>query len=121
MMDFQLYLQMRRVEIKERKQIDDILTKGGCCVICGYNDDPRVIEKHHIAGKHNSDLTVSVCPNCHKKLSMKQNGWDNKWTDSDNDMILKTHFLWVGIADILELQALVLRDKAYEIRGEADE
>lgn len=63
-----------RMEIRNRemKHLEDLLAKGGCCVICGYNSDPRILEQHHIAGKKNRDITIPVCPNCHRSLSIGQ-------------------------------------------------
>ena len=38
---------------------------------CG-EDDWRVLEKHHIAGKTYDDFTCIQCRNCHRKLSDQQ-------------------------------------------------
>lgn len=43
------------------------------CSICGWDDDPRILEVHHIDGDRTnnclSNLTI-LCPNCHKKISL---------------------------------------------------
>jgi len=43
-----------------------------CCIICG-EDNPSVIEIHHLYGKANSDEAVPLCMNCHKKITDEQN------------------------------------------------
>ena len=36
------------------------------CAICERRDGP--FEGHHVAGRHNSDLTVTACLRCHARL-----------------------------------------------------
>jgi hypothetical protein len=46
-----------------------------CCYLCGENN-PKILrkfEKHHIDGRKNSDEVVSLCPNCHSKITFVQN------------------------------------------------
>ena len=43
------------------------------CAICGYNEDERILEVHHIdENRNNNDINnlIILCPNCHKKLSL---------------------------------------------------
>ena len=42
------------------------------CSICG-EDDPTVIEKHHLFGRNNSDELIPLCKNCHVKITDEQN------------------------------------------------
>ncbi|WP_292463472.1 HNH endonuclease signature motif containing protein [Methanolobus sp.] len=42
------------------------------CVVCG-EDDPEVIEMHHVEGRNNSDWIEPLCKNCHSKITTKQN------------------------------------------------
>ncbi len=45
------------------------------CYNCG-EDDFRILkrfEKHHIFAKSNSNETILLCPNCHGKITSKQN------------------------------------------------
>jgi len=90
-------------QIKEQHWIETIIGRGGCCLICGYNDDPLIIEEHHFAGKHNSNITIPVCPNCHRVLSNKQKGWDKEWTLPNNPPEKRLEFIRIGIAEILFL------------------
>lgn len=36
------------------------------CSGCGYNGFS--LDKHHVHGRKNSDETIVLCPNCHRKL-----------------------------------------------------
>jgi hypothetical protein len=73
------------------------------CAICERRDGP--FEEHHIAGKLNSDLTVTVCLHCHGRLSERQNGWDPRWQMGDSPPALKESFLLRGLSDLCEERA----------------
>jgi len=43
------------------------------CAICGWKDDERILEVHHISNSHNNnslDNLIILCPTCHKKLTL---------------------------------------------------
>lgn len=43
------------------------------CAACGYNEDERILEVHHIDENRTNnkiDNLVILCPNCHKKLTL---------------------------------------------------
>lgn len=43
------------------------------CVICGYDEDERILEVHHIDEDHNNNDINNLCilcPNCHKKITL---------------------------------------------------
>jgi len=42
------------------------------CTICG-EDNPDVIELHHVDGRNNSDWIKPLCKNCHIKITAEQN------------------------------------------------
>jgi heterodisulfide reductase subunit B len=48
---------------------------SNCCYMCGESNPKilRKMEKHHIDGRKNSDEVVSLCPNCHIKITYVQN------------------------------------------------
>ena len=56
---------------------------GRGCVLCGERDAEllgqqlaSILEDHHIAGKSNDpDLTVTLCLNCHRKMSARMPGY----------------------------------------------
>lgn len=76
---------------------------AGQCAICERGDGP--FEEHHVAGRHNSDLTVSACLRCHGRLSERQNGWDPRWQTEGKPSTLKETFLLRGLSDLCEERA----------------
>ena len=49
------------------------LTYPHKCYVCGYDDDERILEVHHVdENRNNNDISnlKILCPNCHKKLSL---------------------------------------------------
>lgn len=43
------------------------------CAKCGYDEDERILEVHHIdENRNNNDITnlIILCPNCHKKITL---------------------------------------------------
>lgn len=43
------------------------------CIVCGYNEDVRILEVHHKDENHeNNDPNnlCILCPNCHKKITL---------------------------------------------------
>lgn len=90
--------------ISEKKWIEEFLSGQGFCIIC-HHADSLDLEYHHIGGKNNDNLTVSVCRNCHGKLSRKQRFWPKKWMRKNNPPDLKQAFLLRGLSDIFRLKA----------------
>ena len=93
-------------EYKQEKRLQNCLERlslsGDCCIVCGESD-PRVLEAHHLAGKDFRKILVTVCRNCHRKLSDMQKdhpaillGTPTK-TECEGRELL-------GIADIEELR-----------------
>jgi hypothetical protein len=82
------------------------------CIVCPASGP---LEKHHVAGEHNSDLVVSVCVPCHRRLSERQNGWDFRWNEENNPPNLKEALLLRGLSDLCEEKGRV--DSAYHLLG----
>ena len=43
------------------------------CVVCGYDEDERILEVHHIDENHSnndSNNLCLLCPNCHRKITL---------------------------------------------------
>ena len=70
------------------------------CAICERKDGP--FEEHHVAGRLNSELSISACLRCHTHLSERQNGWDPRWQVADNPPNLRETFLLRGLSDLCE-------------------
>lgn len=44
-----------------------------CCAVCGWNEDERILEVHHIDECHsNNDIKnlILLCPTCHRKITL---------------------------------------------------
>lgn len=54
----ELWLPVSGLEIKKRQ-----------CAICGYSG--VALDRHHIHGRKNSDVTIDLCANCHREHHMK--------------------------------------------------
>lgn len=49
------------------------------CAICGYNEEERILEVHHIdenRGNNKIDNLVILCPNCHKKITLHLSSYE---------------------------------------------
>jgi cytochrome c553 len=73
------------------------------CAICERKDGP--FEEHHVAGRLNSDLTLTACLRCHSRLSERQNGWDPRWQRAGSLPALSESFLLRGLSDLCEERA----------------
>jgi 5-methylcytosine-specific restriction endonuclease McrA len=71
-----------------------------CCVICG-EDDPDVIEMHHIYGRSNSDQVQPLCKNCHSKITKEQNKLSPKARSGNASPEQKRAFQIVSIGALL--------------------
>lgn len=99
--DFLSYL---KVLVKQKNEYEKILAGQGYCIICNH-DDLLDLEYHHVAGRNNSDFVVSVCRNCHGRLSRNQRLWPKSWARKNNPRNLKEAYLLKGLAEIYELTA----------------
>ena len=105
MSEYKKYIEKSDKLIQDQKWVDYIIQKGCYCCICGCNDNPLILEEHHISGKSNSNLTITVCPNCHKKLTIKQKSWDKDWKKNNNSPKQKLAFILRGKSDILRIMS----------------
>lgn len=58
------------------------------CLECGEND-PNVIEIHHVDGRNNSDWEIPLCKNCHTKVTAEQNKESPKVRSKDASLMNK--------------------------------
>lgn len=99
------YLENLMGLIVEKKWADKFVSGQGYCIICNH-DEPLDLEYHHIAGKNNSSIVVSLCRNCHGKISRKQQlSWPVEWTKKDNSPEHKEGLLLRGISDLIRLKS----------------
>jgi len=99
--------------IAEKKTYDVLVESQGICFFCGH-DNPMDFEYHHIAGKANSPLVISVCRNCHGRLSRKQDVWPDGWPRKSKPSMKALAMLLRGISDVLR----VVSDYLWEYEDE---
>lgn len=78
--------------IKETKIISKMLESGGLCLVCSENN-PFVLEWHHIGGKNNCSVTIPLCANCHVLASKNQLNYDGSWMKSKKPDVLKLLYI----------------------------
>jgi hypothetical protein len=94
---------------KEIRDVQDVFNKGGYCSLCGYSDEFLILHKHHIAGRKHSDITVTVCPNCHERLSLEQRAWPSIWLKKTVDQNIIYGLMLRGLADLSKIMSEQLR------------
>ena len=114
------YIVEQKSIIKQNQLIDDIIQKGGYCNVCGFIEEPLIIQNHHIAGKNNDYFTIPVCPNCHTILSLDQRTWDEDWIKKNNTPRKIMAFMLRGISDILKLISSILKKYSDEMLNGED-
>ena len=88
-------------EARRQRRLETFGTNEPRCGSCGEDDD-RVLEAHHVAGRRCDASTVIICRNCHRRVSDDQE--DHPSFDERADPMLQAigHFL-LGLADLLRL------------------
>jgi len=88
-------------ERREQRRLETLGTDNPCCGICPENDS-RVLELHHIAGRKFDDTMAILCRNCHRKVT--DDAEDHPIVDPAADQLLAMigKFL-LGLADMLHL------------------
>jgi hypothetical protein len=103
------YFETMKQRKEEKDWVDDYICGQGYCHVCGHND-PLDMEYHHMGAAANSDVVISLCRNCHGKLSRKQmNSWPEGWNLKNKPKKIKTALLLRGISDLLILVGRHLR------------
>lgn len=98
---------------REQRRLRRLGRANPSCACCPETDS-RCLELHHIAGQKNDlDTVVTVCRNCHRKLSDEQ--LDHPPDATPEDVLKRiAHFL-LGFADMLALIVDKLREFAAEL------
>ena len=91
-------------KLVEEKKFSELFTKAqGYCIACGH-DQPQDMEFHHVGAEANSKIVVSLCRNCHGRISRKQRtSWPRGWAFKNKPEMVKTALLYRGYADLLRL------------------
>ncbi len=88
--------------IEESKWIKQFISAQGYCIVCSHND-PLDLELHHVAGRKNSSVTVSLCRNCHGRISRRQRYWPKAWLNYNNTTDICDALFLRGISDIFRI------------------
>lgn len=97
----------KKFETRRQKAFDRLGTDEPICPFCGETDW-RCMELHHIAGDGFDQTLVTVCRNCHRKLSDMQKDHPPKLAEEPTRLESIAHFL-LGLADLfLLLEAKLL-------------
>ena len=97
--------------IEEKNWLDTACNGQGMCVACGH-DDQLDLELHHIAGRANSPILVSLCRNCHYRISKVQNEhWPEDWYKKGHSQAKKNVLFLRGLSDLLRLISDVALDR----------
>lgn len=98
-------------EARQRARCERHGSEQPRCSVCGCADDRLLFERHHIAGRRCSKETVSVCANCHRRLSDDQYDHPALLSQSPAQLEMLAHLL-LGVADLLVLVGEILREQA---------
>jgi hypothetical protein len=94
------YRKERKLRIEEVDAMRKVLMGQGYCVECGHND-PRDLEMHHLGrARNNPDLVVSLCRNCHGRLTRKQDFWPKKSLDRNNPPTIREASTYRGLSEL---------------------
>lgn len=115
--DFAKQQELRR-EARRQRAIERLGIKNPVCLFCPEND-PVVLERHHLAGQAYDQSTVVVCRNHHRKLSDLQKDHPEKIADPPDPLEIIAHFL-LGLADLFEFLVEIFRRFAHQLIESAD-
>lgn len=95
--------------MRQEKKLQNLDADEPRCGVCG-NDEPKVLEKHHVAGRANSELTVWLCRNHHAIASDMQEDLvpDLRRADPERDPLLTQAAMLRGVAILLIIVAIAL-------------
>lgn len=104
--------------LRRQRAIERLGVKNPRCIYCD-EDDPLVLERHHLAGQAYGEETIIVCRNHHRKLSDTQKDHPAKIQEPPDRLEAIAHFL-LGLADLFELLIRKLREFARDLVDRAD-
>ncbi len=107
-----------RRETRRQRAIERLGTQNPRCINCP-EDDPLVLEKHHLEGQAFGGSVVIICRNCHRKLSDRQKDHPEKIADLADAREVIAHFL-LGLADLFESLIEKFREFAAQLIERAD-
>jgi hypothetical protein len=100
-------------ERRKQRALERLGSNNPSCVLCSY-DDPLALELHHLAGQAFGDDTVTVCRNCHRRLSDYQKDHSLEQGKSGGELEPIRRFM-EGLADLFEMLVKRLREYAAKL------
>jgi len=94
-------------ETRLRKALERLGDDNPKCAHCPEND-PRALQRHHVAGKAYGKATIAECSNCHAKLSDAQVDHPARIDDKPPTTFERIGHHLLGLADLLRLVAAKL-------------
>lgn len=94
--------------IAEQKCLAKFLVGSGCCIIC-FNANPLLLDEHHLFGRANSEIILTVCSNHHALLTRMQGSWPREWLSGISGYKAENALADRAIADLVKVNADYLR------------
>ena len=111
------YRKERKLKIAEVNAMREFLLGQGYCILCGHSD-PLDLEKNHIGlERNNPSFVVSVCRNCHGRISRKQRFWPEKSLDRNSPPRLANAFTFRGLAELFDMKSQKILQE-YDANGQ---
>jgi hypothetical protein len=85
------------------------------CLIC-LEDDPNVLEEHHIFSRAASGRTELLCKNCHAPITYEQNKVPPKSRSKDASYLEKIAYQLISIGALLREIGIQLIKVGHELR-----
>jgi hypothetical protein len=78
--------------------------KPATCFECDrLKKGESIMDRHHIAGRNNSPLTISIPANLHRILSERQHDWARRLLENpDGDSLIEIAGMVQGLIDLLD-------------------
>lgn len=88
--------------LEQNNWIERFIHSQGYCIVCGH-DDPLDLEYHHVAGRKHNHITISLCRNCHGRISRRQRYWPKVWMKNNNPIDVCDAILLRGYSELFRL------------------
>lgn len=88
-------------EKRKQARLAKLGSNNPICGTCGEKDW-RCLELHHVADHGRDEATVTICRNCHRKVSDDQKDHPALSSSADASLDRMGHFM-LGLADLLTL------------------
>lgn len=105
------YTEEQRKLLRNEKRLQKLGSDKPVCCLCGYADpislikaDRTLLEKHHLAGRHEGPI-VPLCRNCHAELTEIQQSEDRKFNAPERSPLEAAAAFLEGLAVVFRYLA----------------